>query len=96
MMYLLLADVEVYLHGVINLKQKRMVLKSYKDHMKKRHDLIIREERFLDKWQHTGLVMATLADNKDFLLKTFKDAVDFLLAHYDVDIIEENCEIAEI
>ncbi|MBN2726054.1 DUF503 domain-containing protein [Candidatus Mcinerneyibacteriota bacterium] len=95
-MYLLLADVEIYLHGAVNLKQKRMVLKSYKDHMKNKFDLIVREERFQDKWQHSGLVMATLADNRDLLDRVFRDAVDFLLTHYDVDIIEENWEIVDL
>jgi|MTBAKSStandDraft_2_1061841.scaffolds.fasta_scaffold02495_5 uncharacterized protein YlxP (DUF503 family) len=95
-MYLLLADVEVYLHGAINLKQKRMVIKSYKDHMKNKLDLVVREERFQDKWQRSGLVMATLADNRDLLDRVFRDAVDFLLNHYDVDIIEENYEIVAL
>ena len=95
-MYLLLADVDVYLHGAINLKQKRMVIKSYKDHMKNKLDLVVREERFQDKWQRSGLVMATLADNRDLLDRVFRDAVDFLLNHYDVDIIEENYEIVAL
>ncbi len=92
-MFVLMGDAELYLHGVRNLKQKRMILKSCKDHMKNKFDLIVREDRFKDKWQRTALVFVSAADDRDLLVRLFEDALEFISRKYDVDILEENREI---
>ncbi len=95
-MYVLIGDIELYLHGVRNLKEKRMVLNSCKDQLKRRFDIIAREDRFTDKWQRTSLVCVSAAGEKDFLSNLFNSAVEFITVKYDVDILDDTIEIVAV
>lgn len=92
-MFVLIGDIQLYLHGVHNLKEKRTILRSCKDHMKNKFDLIVREDLYKDKWQRCGLLCVTAAEDRDFLLRLFDNALEFISRNYDVEILEEKKEI---
>ena len=57
-------SIEAFLPYSRSLKEKRQVLSSFKDRIKKRYNVALAEIDFQDKWQRTKIGMITLNSQK--------------------------------
>jgi uncharacterized protein YlxP (DUF503 family) len=63
-MVVALLSVELHLAGARSLKDKRMVLRSVKDRLR-RFNVAVAEVEFQDLWQRAGLAIVTVSASRD-------------------------------
>ena len=64
---------EIHLHHTRSLKGKRQVLRRLKDRLRSRHNVAVAElEEHADLWQRAGLVVVSVASNRDVLARLFE------------------------
>jgi uncharacterized protein YlxP (DUF503 family) len=65
--------IEIHLPGARSLKEKRQVLRRLKDRLRARHNLAVSElEEHAGKWQRSGLMIVSVASNRDPLENLFE------------------------
>lgn len=60
-----------------SLKEKRFVLKSFKDRVKNKFNAAIAETDFVDKWQRSELSIVTVNAEKQVVENTLKKVLNF-------------------
>ncbi|MFN8060648.1 MAG: DUF503 domain-containing protein [Vicinamibacterales bacterium] len=70
-----LLSVELYLPSCHSLKDKRMVLRSVKDRLKK-FNVAVAEVEHLDMWQRGGLGVVAVSNERDHVDRTLRAALD--------------------
>jgi uncharacterized protein len=70
-----LLSVEMHISGARSLKDKRMVLRSVKDRLKK-FNVAVAEVEFEDLWQRAGLAVVAVGNDNDIVDRTLSSAVD--------------------
>jgi len=73
-----LLQVEILIAGSTSLKEKRMVLKSVKDRLRKKFDASIAEVGFQDKWQRSALAVAVVAESEKFVQESLNKVFTYL------------------
>jgi len=82
------------MQGNHNLKNKRKLLKSIKDRLRKQFNIAIAEINYQDKWQRASLAFVTVSSDAAYCDRTLEYCIDFIKHHYpQCEIIEHSKEI---
>lgn len=88
-----LLQVELSIHNSHSLKEKRMVLKSLKDRIRKQFNISITETDHQDKWQYATLGIVTISTDIRHTNQVLSQVVEFIETNREVDIIKYNIEM---
>lgn len=86
-------QVELHLHGVLSLKEKRFALKSIKTKLRNQYNISIAEVDYHDKWQRSLLGIACVSKDKNFIDMTFAKVIKFIDNDHRVEIIDHLIEM---
>ena len=87
---------EIHLHDARSLKQKRQVVRRLKDRLRSRHNLAVTElSEHADLWQRAGLVIVSVASNRDVLARLFEKVHREAEAQVPGEIIETGSDFIE-
>jgi hypothetical protein len=70
---------ELEIHGAQSLKEKRSVVRSLRDRLRKRHNLSVAETAYQDLWQRAELTVCVVASARTVAEQTL-EAADRLVA----------------
>ena len=84
---------KLYLAGATSLKEKRMVLKSLKDKVRKTFNVSIAEVDDHDKWQVARIGIAAIGMSKSNVNSLLDKVNNFIAALNHVDIADYEIEI---
>lgn len=76
-----LLHIEILIPGSTSLKEKRMVLKSLKDRLRKKYNVTVAEVDFKDKWQRSTLAVGVVAESDGFA----QESLNKIFAYLDDD-----------
>lgn len=86
-------EIELYLPGVLSLKEKRFVMKSIKQRIRNQFNVSIAEVDYNDKWQRAGLGIACVSNDRRFIDSTLTKIMNFIQNEDRVEVINHNTEI---
>jgi len=75
-----------YVHS---LKEKRAIVKSIKQKVRNVFPVVIVEVEELDRHNCMVFGLTTISSGKDVVDNTLQKTVDFILDHFDVELIQE-------
>ena len=85
--------IDLYLPGSFSLKEKRMVLKSVKDRVRKAFNVSISELDDHDKWQRARLGIAAIGISKQNINSLLDKIVNFIEKVKNLEISDYEMEI---
>lgn len=85
--------VDLHLPGSGSLKNKRYILRSLKDRIKKNFNVSISEIDHHDLWQRSLLGIAVVSQDAQFAHQVLSKVVDFIRSEGRVDLIDYTVEI---
>ena len=77
-----LLQIEVMLTAQ-SLKEKRFVIRSFKDRVKNKFNIAVAETDFADKWQRSELSIVTVNAEKQVVESTLKKVLKFADENYE-------------
>ncbi len=77
-MYVGILVIEILIYSSTSLKEKRLVLKSMKDRLKKKFNVAVAEIGFQDKWQRAQLGIATISNQHSHLEHSLQQIFQYL------------------
>jgi uncharacterized protein YlxP (DUF503 family) len=87
---------EIHLHDSRSLKDKRKVLRRLKDRLRSRHNVAVAEvDDHADLWQRAGLVVVSVATNRDVLARLFENVQREAEAQVPGQVIDTGTEFIE-
>ncbi|MBL7995807.1 DUF503 domain-containing protein [bacterium] len=86
-------ELELFIHSSKSLKEKRFVLKSIKDQVKRKFNVSIAEVKHLDKWQLAGLGIATISNEKRVVQQTFDEIIKLIEFKGEAEIVSQSVQI---
>jgi uncharacterized protein YlxP (DUF503 family) len=88
-----LLQLELRLPGCHSLKDKRQVLQSLIEGMRRRFNASVAEVDHLDAWQMSGLGVACVANERRFLDQVLSKVESFVASEPRVEIVHSETEI---
>lgn len=88
-----LLQIELNIHNSHSLKEKRMVLKSLKDRLRRQFNISIAETDAQDKWQYASLGIVTISTDSRHANQVLSRTVEFIEAIRGMDIIKYRVEM---
>ena len=85
--------VDLHLPESGSLKNKRYIVKSLKDRIKKKFNVSISEIDYHDLWQRSLLGVAVVSQDAQFAHKVLSKVVDFIRSETRVELIDYHVEI---
>ena len=85
--------VDLHLPGSGSLKNKRYILKSLKDRIKKNFNVSISEIDYHNLWQRSLLGVAVVSQDAQFAHKVLAKVIDFIRSEVRVELIDYHVEI---
>jgi len=79
---------DLHCQGIHSLKEKRRIVLSIKEKLKKRHNVSVIESDHLDLWQNLQLAIAMVSTSKEVVDRVFSKIEDFVLFNYPVKVGE--------
>jgi uncharacterized protein YlxP (DUF503 family) len=67
-----ICTIDFFLPGCSSLKDKRMVIRSFKDRLRQRHNVAVAEVEFQDLWQRARLGVASVSSARSVIDSTFQ------------------------
>lgn len=92
-MFVGICQMDILVQSSQSLKEKRFVLKSIKDRVKRKFNVAIAEVDHLDKWQLAGLGMATVTNEYRIVQKTFDEIIKLIEASGDAEVVSHTIDI---
>ena len=81
---------EIYIPASLSLKDKRKVVKSVLERVRKRFNVSAAETGYQEKWQRAVLAVALVSEKKSFVESSLQKVFDFLDSEPGFDIITYN------
>jgi len=88
-----LCTIELFLPGSQSLKDKRQVLLSLKDRLRKKFNLSIAEVDGQDLWQRAVLGLACVANEGRYVNQVLDQALNAIRAVPEVEIVQSRVEL---
>lgn len=85
--------IEMSIPGSQSLKDKRRILKSLKERIRKRFNVSVAEIAFLDKWQRSLCGVAVIGNDPQVLNSTISQVFDFISAEPSLAVIDSRIEL---
>jgi uncharacterized protein YlxP (DUF503 family) len=79
---------EIFISESSSLKDKRMILSSLKDRLRKKFNIAVAELDYLDKWQRSELGIVTIGNEYKLVENSLHKIFDFLDRSNDFEIIK--------
>jgi uncharacterized protein YlxP (DUF503 family) len=70
--------IEILIYASSSLKEKRFVLNSIKDRLKKKFNVSVAEVDFQDKWQRSRIGIATVSNQQSHVEKSLQQVFKYL------------------
>ncbi len=87
---------ELHLPTARSLKDKRQVVRRLKDRLRARYNVAVAETKdHLELWQRAGLVVVSVGDNRDTLVRRFESVHREAEAHVPGEVIETGSEFIQ-
>jgi uncharacterized protein YlxP (DUF503 family) len=84
--------VDLFSENSHSLKEKRHIVLSMKEKLKKKFNISLIESDFQDLWQKTQITIVMASNTKVLAEKVFNQIEEFIFTHYSVQIIGVNKE----
>jgi uncharacterized protein len=78
---------ELFMQGCSSLKEKRMIIKSLKDRIKKKFNVSVAELDFMDKWQRALLAFVLVSNSKSHTDEVLQKIFQFLDSELSFELI---------
>ncbi|MGB7340488.1 MAG: DUF503 domain-containing protein [Phototrophicaceae bacterium] len=89
-----LCEIELYLPGVLSLKQKRGILKSMLTKMRNKFNIANAEVGNNDTWQSAIIAVTTVSNSTQRINQTLQNVIKWIESNYpDAMIIKHDTEI---
>ncbi len=85
--------VELHIPGCASLKQKRQVLRSLKDRLRRHLNVSVGEVDHQDLWQRTTLAIATVANDAAVVHSVLSHAERLVRGERRTDLVEVHVEL---
>ena len=85
--------IDLHLPGSGSLKEKRFILRSLKDRIKKKFNVSISEVGHHDLWQRSLLGVAVVSNDSRFADKVLSKVVDYIRGETRVVLIDYRVEV---
>ena len=85
-------NLEVNISGSSSLKEKRRVIKSLKDKLKRNFNLALAEVGALDEWQRAEIAIVTVSNNIRHANSVISKAVNLVESNIHVELIDYEIE----
>jgi len=86
-------ELELFVSNSRSLKDKRMVIKSLKERLKKNFNVAISEVDDQDKWQKATFGIAAIGNDAAYINCILDKAVDFVGSDPDVQVLDHHIDI---
>lgn len=87
-----LLTLDIYVPYCNSLKEKRIVVKSLKDKIRKKYNVSISEIDFHDKWQRVRLGIAQVGNDYNFIEKNMNAIFTMIESNGKAEIVDHNFE----
>ncbi len=85
-------SVEIIIPSAASLKDKRKIVLSVKDRLRKKFNVSVAETGYQDKWQRSVLGVAAISEKRSFVDECLNKVFDFLDNEVSFEIIKYNFE----
>jgi len=85
-------ELELFIHSSNSLKEKRFVIKSIKDQVKRKFNVSIAETDHLDKWQLAKLGIATVSNEQKIIQQTFDEIIKLIEFKGEAEIVSRSTQ----
>lgn len=85
-------ELELFIHSSNSLKEKRFVIKSIKDQVKRKFNVSIAETDHLDKWQLAKLGIATVSNEQRIIQQTFDGIIKLIEFKGEAEILSHSTQ----
>ena len=85
-------SVEIIIPSAASLKDKRKIVLSIKDRLRKKFNVSVAEIEYQDKWQRSVLGVAIISGKRNFVEESLNKVFDFLDNEISFEIIKYNFE----
>ena len=79
--------IEILVYASSSLKEKRFVLRSIKDRLKKKFNVAISEIDYQDKWQRSKIGIVTISNQQGHVQESLQQIFNYLDQADDYEII---------
>jgi hypothetical protein len=79
-------EIDLFAEGFHSLKEKRRLLSSLKERLRRQFNIAVAESAFQDLWQKAQLTVVTLAPGRAGLESVFRQVEAFIDRNYAVEI----------
>ena len=83
-----LLEIDLFAEEFHSLKEKRRLLSSLKERLKKKFNIAVAESDYQDLWQKAQLSVVSLGPSRAMLENTFTQIEDFIFLNYAVQITQ--------
>ena len=87
-----LLEIDLFAEEFHSLKEKRRLLSSLKERLKKKFNIAVAESDYQDLWQKAQLSVVAIGPSRAFLDSTFQQIEDFIFLNYAVQISKMKVE----
>ncbi|NQU75609.1 MAG: DUF503 domain-containing protein [Planctomycetes bacterium] len=84
---------ELMIGDATSLKDKRRVVKSFKDRLRSRHNVSVAEVDFLDSHRHAGLAVAMVGNDARYVKGALQQVANAAGAHRGMYVISSEIEL---
>ncbi len=89
-----ICELDLHLPGVASLKEKRGIIKSMLNKMRKQFNVSTAEVAYQDVWQSSKIAITTVSPSSQVIHKRMQTIIKWIEAHYpDAHIMDEDIEI---
>lgn len=87
-----IAQIELHLPGCQSLKEKRRIVKSLSDKVRKKWNISFSELDSLDKWQYSTVGMCMISNDQHHIDSSIQKILTFIESFYEAEVIRATIE----
>lgn len=84
--------IECRIHNVYSLKEKRHIIKRIISRIQNKLHLAVAEIDYLDKWQHTMIEVAAVANEKKRIERQFQEVLQLVEIDHELEVVSFSIE----
>jgi uncharacterized protein YlxP (DUF503 family) len=84
---------ELMVGDAMSLKDKRRIIKSFKDRLRARHNVSVSEVDFLDNKRHAALAVAMVGNDRRYIRGALEHVLGAAEAHRGMYVISSDIEL---
>ncbi len=88
-----ICELEIYIPGCSSLKEKRFVLRSLRDRLRRQCNVAVSETDHHDKWQHATLCVVTVSNDSAVVHSVLSGAQKVLQRELRCELLDVRVEL---